>query len=1170
MKNLLKRMLIGFFLLAVVLPGSGVFSPIWGQSEQPGKLSREERVQLEADLKEAFQSGLDLFQEGSEASLKKALLLFENAGKLARQLGDKEQETLTNVILGRINSELGEQKKALEYYEQALLLNRMLGDSEGEAKTLMFIGAVYSDLGDQKKALEYYEQAVRLTRELGDRDFEARTLNTIGLVYYSLGEKEKALEYYVQVLPLWLKVGDRGIKAETLTGIGNVSSDLGEKNKALGYYQQALPLFRAVGNRGGEAKTLMFIGEVYSDLGEQKKALEYLEQTLPIFRAVGDRRGEATTLRGIGVLYSILGEKKKALEYLEQALALFRSVAERGGEAATLSRIGLEYYNLGEMKKALEYYEEALPLSRAVGDRGGEALTLSGIGSVYSNFGQRKKALEYYELALSLSRSGGDRGLEATMLNNSGGEYSALGDKKKALEYYEQALSLSRSEGGRAGDAATLNNIGLVNSELGEKKKALQYYEQALTLLRAAGDRGGSAKTLYNIGLLYSDIGVNKKALEYYEQALSLSRSVGDRGGEATTLTGIGQVFYALGEQKKALEYYEQALPVLRVVGDNVGEATTLHDIGAVYSYLGDLKKALEYYEQALPLWRAVGDRRGEAKTLSNIGFCFPSRKHEILIFFEKQSLNRLQGLRGLALGLEKDTQQAFLKSIEIEYRILADLLFTSGRVPEGLEVLRMLKEDEFYDFTTKSKDDISWLSAQATLTLAESKAEKSIEDGLKPWVALISEQTELFTAESRGELTEAQKKRKEALPGEIEQARSNFRAAREQVEKDLQAAPTSVTPKSVTDLQASLGKINAVTVFTLVGEKKLHLVLVTPQGLTYRSTDIATSDVEKLISYFRNVLTDKYSDDKPAGKALYDLLVKPLNEELGKLKPKTLMWALDGRLRYIPMAALWDGEHYLVERFETPVYTIEPKTLESLASNAKWTGLGAGVSQAHGDFQALVNVPKELNAVIRTSENPEGKVAGELLQDETFTEVSFRGKLGKGFQLVHVASHFKFSEKGINDTGLLLGDGSLLTLARILEGKDLFKGVDLLTLSACETAIGSSDRAGSEIEGMAVVAQRQGAQGVLASLWKVDDPGTARLMAAFYRIRESKPGITKARALQLAQQEILGKGVDENGLPRGERAKPGIETLPQSGTPATRLDHPYYWAPFILIGNWQ
>jgi len=167
----------------------------------------------------------------------------------------------------------------------------------------------------------------------------------------------------------------------------------------------------------------------------------------------------------------------------------------------------------------------------------------------------------------------------------------------------------------------------------------------------------------------------------------------------------------------------------------------------------------------------------------------------------------------------------------------------------------------------------------------------------------------------------------------------------------------------------------------------------------------------------------------------------------------------------------------------------------------------------------------------------------GEEYLDEDFTAARLKDVSQREFQLLHVASHFQFSPRSENKSFLLLGDGQHLTLEDIQSQNYRFDNVDLLTLSACDTGRGGGrNESGKEIPGFGSIAQQQGAKAVLVTLWKVADQSTAELMAEMYQRRQEK-NLTKIEALQQAQISLLSQA---------------------------KYSHPFYWAPFILMGNWK
>jgi CHAT domain-containing protein len=194
---------------------------------------------------------------------------------------------------------------------------------------------------------------------------------------------------------------------------------------------------------------------------------------------------------------------------------------------------------------------------------------------------------------------------------------------------------------------------------------------------------------------------------------------------------------------------------------------------------------------------------------------------------------------------------------------------------------------------------------------------------------------------------------------------------------------------------------------------------------------------------------------------------------------------------------------------------------------------------------------------------------------DDAFTEETFRAALRQRFPVVHIASHFAVQPGNETDSFLLLGDGGRLSLAKIKTAVNLFGGVELLTLSACDTATGGTGTDGKEVESFAVLAQRQGAKAVMASLWPVADASTKQLMQSFYRIRNSQSGMLKAEALRRAQVSLLrGEAgelvgaIERRGLLTTSTQRSGDASTSTGGK--TNFAHPFFWAPFILIGNWR
>jgi CHAT domain-containing protein/Tfp pilus assembly protein PilF len=879
---------------------------------------------------------------------------------------------------------------------------------------------------------------------------------------------------------------------------------------------------------------------------EPRKAIENYERALPTFRLLQLRSVESLTLNRLGLAYAYVSQYGKAIDCYEQALAIMRKIGDRAAEGATLNDIGETYRSLSQYAKAIDFYEQALAIEREVGDRAGEGTTLNNVGEVYRYLSRYAKAVGFYEQALVIRREVHDRVGEGATLNNLGAAHASISKYAKAIGFYERALAIEREVGNRRGEGATLNNLGGIYCFLSQYAKAIDFYEQALFLRRAVGDRAGEGATLNNLGVVHDSLSHQATAIDFYEQALAIRRKVGDRAGEGATLDNLGGSYYGRGQQTKAIGFYEQALSIRRAIGNRAGEGATLNNLGLVYDSLGHHTKAIDFYEQALAIRREVGDRAGEAVTLMNLMLTLASQQRpRLAVLFGKQAVNVYQQIRQDLAGLDNDIRKTYLQSNEYTYRRLADLLLAQDRIAEAQQVLNLLKEEEFFDFVRRDSGQASSFAGRAELTPDETKWNQHYNKIAGRLTELGRERGELIALEDR---SAEQNQRLTLLDNELKIANEAFQKFLDRLEAEAsQHRLTEEKIVQVRDSEALKGTLRelgsgTVAIYTLVTEDKLWLILITPYGLRPAEAAITRTDLNTKIVAFRQSLENRRSDPRPLARELYQLILGPVEKDLAGAKAETILWSLDGAMRYLPVAALYDGEHYLIERFRNVVFTPASNANLKDVPAVQWRALGLGVSKAHKGFAALPGAQKELESIIHDeATNTHGVLPGAIQLDDAFTRQSMLSALHQRYRVVHIASHFRFKPGNETDSYLLLGDGGHMSLADVGTMENPFDGVDLLTLSACDTASGGTGANGKEVEGFAVLAQRKGAKAVIATLWPVADASTNELMQSFYRIRDSNKGMPKVEALQQAQLALLH---------------------------GSTYSHPYYWAPFILIGN--
>jgi CHAT domain-containing protein len=318
---------------------------------------------------------------------------------------------------------------------------------------------------------------------------------------------------------------------------------------------------------------------------------------------------------------------------------------------------------------------------------------------------------------------------------------------------------------------------------------------------------------------------------------------------------------------------------------------------------------------------------------------------------------------------------------------------------------------------------------------------------------------------------TAADTEQLQALEADLGVARQAFEQFLAQVQAEWRNAPQpsdtmhrlAEESQGLMDTLRELGP-GTVALYTLVSDTTYRVILTTPEVQIAREYPMTAADLNRAVHAFRAVLAPTSEggplrDPRPLARELYQIVVAPVAQDLQQAHAQTLLWSLDGVLRYLPLAALYDGEQYLLERYRLVVFTPASHTRLKDLPRPQWTGLGVGVSKEHAYFTALPAVPDELRSIIRDPTLPEaqGVLPGTIHLDEAFTAPALRAALRQGYPVVHIASHFQFHPGDETASFLLLGDGSHLTLAQLKTWPQPFQGVDLLTLSACNSALGGA-----------------------------------------------------------------------------------------------------------------
>lgn len=837
----------------------------------------------------------------------------------------------------------------------------------------------------------------------------------------------------------------------------------------------------------------------------------------------------------------------------------------------------------GKYSKALPHAEAQLRIAQSNGNESLGAAQ-NNLGEVLYNLGRYAEARQLYEHALQQveASKGADHLDVSVILNNLGGMMRELGEFDKATLLIERALAIAESTRGpdHPDIATSLNNLGLLHKQMGRSEQALKLLERSLSIREKTlgSEAFDTARSLNNLASVYVQLKRYAQALPLYERALEITvkRMGAQHVAVAIRLNNLASVKFHLGDFEGAQSLYEQAATITTSsLGPiHVNNATNLNNLAGVLEAANRFEQSRVLYERALLVSLAAAVPENSFNILANLArFHDTQGDADKAVFFGKLAINTFQSIRFNALNMDRNVRRSLIAKNQQIYHELANWLIDAGRIGEARHVLKMLKEEEYFDFIRR--DD----TADSRLTRI------NFIDAEETWhhqfVAFAGEAKTLGNKHTHLDKPEEEEASENESPfgkvwADLENLEARFLSF-------LHELPTGanrvlerehIVPNKRKDIlvmgrSASTAPEVALLEYVVAGDR-IRILLTIGKETTVHERHVDGKDFYRKLVAFRQSLESPRDDPRSLARELHNLLIEPVATNLRSARTKTLLLSLEGALRYIPFSALHDGDSYLAEQYSLVMHTAAVSEAASGNSAIEWEIAAFGTTKARAGFTALPGVERELAAIV-------GKtgLSGEVYLDDQFTSAQIRTSLDKGLPVLHVASHFKFAPGTEADSYLLLGDGRFLTLRELREGDYPLAKLDLLALSACETAMhGGREANGREVEGMAVLARSKGAKAVLATLWPIADESTPELMKKFYITRKNGSTST-AEALRHAQialingdtkaiENQMSTGLTSRGVRREIRSDGRI---PFAANPSAPYAHPYFWAPFVLIG---
>ena len=882
--------------------------------------------------------------------------------------------------------------------------------------------------------------------------------------------------------------------------------------------------------------------------------------------------------------------KRAAIEKYELALPLFQSAGDNYRQALTLQSIGMSYFPLNEFRKVLDHFERARVLAVTIGDRRLEAATETWIGGMLDILGDVGKALDHYQRALALAREVNSRLAEGSALTSIGKIYTDAADWQKALEFYSQALPVFKEIQNKQNEAITLNNIGIAYFSLGEDQRALDYLQQSVGLLRAGGDKNSEAVTLLNIGRIHRRLGEYAKAKSYYNQVQAIQRETGNRPLEGETLDEIGLAYSAEGHNEKAVEFHRQAVEIQHAVGNLRREALARNNLGEAYNFLGQPDKALEQFTQAVTTFRSIADLRSAATSLEGIaraelkrGNLADARKNI------EESLTLRETVRSRSGSLQ--LRASYRATVEKAYEFYIDLLMQQhaqnpgkGYDAEALAASERGRARSLLEQLSEARIDIRQ-GVDAALIDKE-------RDLTRVMNAKAQREMQLKVRKGSAEELATLQREISALEDEYQQVQAAIRKSSPQY-----AALTQPQPLGLKDIQQLLDADSLLLEYAL-GEERSYVWAVTRNSLkAYQlprreaientARDVAELLTERSITGSPETPAERNAriaradaDFRRSAEVLSDLILARVAAELGK---KRLIVVADGALQYVPFAALPNVkgtqplilDHELVSLPSASAFAVQRRNLEGRAAAPKALAVIADpvfssddarfkpstqakaasgtdstriIEHVLGRVDVGVSIPRlpftrwEADQILAVA--PKGS-SMNALDFRANRAIATSGELSK-YRYVHFATHgyVDILRSGLSAIVLSLVDEQGKAQDGFLRTHDIYNldlPAEMVVLSACQTALGK-DVTGEGLDGLTRAFSYAGARRLVVSLWAVNDKATATLMQRFYTemLRNNK---TPAAALRAAQIEMLR---------------------------TRQWQSPYYWAAFVMEGEWN
>ncbi|MGF1480957.1 MAG: CHAT domain-containing protein [Cyanophyceae cyanobacterium] len=824
-------------------------------------------------------------------------------------------------------------------------------------------------------------------------------------------------------------------------------------------------------------------------------------------------------------------------------------------DASSLVQQGVQLYQVGDLPGAIAQWQAALKMYHDTQNLTNETVVLENLARAYQQMGQTNQAIDYWEQAIANSRQLDNWQHVGRALTEQAQAYSRIGQQRQAIALLcgdgdecapKSAVQIAREQQDRLGQAAALGSLGEATRLRGDYSRALKSLQDSLKIAKKIQNRQLQASALNSLGNTTSNLArVNERRAESAQQIGEIEQA---RQFQET----------ATRQNDQALQYFQESLDLAQAQNNPVGQMRSLLNAIPLYYRQGANRAAAQTVRQAravldeLPPTRekvyAAIDLTNQLQSGGSPTQCLKPEFHPIASALLQQAtsiaeqladdraLSFALGERGHFYECRQDYEQALSFTRQARWAAEQDLLAADSLYRWEWQTGRILiAQGHASEAIGAYEQAIATLeSIRDDLLAANRELQFDFRDTVEPiyreLMALkletVSSPFTQATADTRTQLTSVLETADSLKLAELQNYFGD--------ECDLRGLERASIDVAGTEMDTAVFS-------SIILDEQTAIIVSFPDGRKQVSqVPVDRETLREEVNQFRLGLERFFDQYRPQqAQKLYNWLIRPFEDELAQAQIQTLVFAQDGILRSVPMAALHDGEQFLIQKYAVatiPSLSLTvPRPLERQELRALALGLSESVTIDGRGYPPLPYVRQEINQLQQLLEG------SKPLLNEEFTPQRLQQELGENaYPVIHIATHGVF---GIvpEDTFLVTGSQEKLTISEL---DDLLRRtspgdepIELLTLTACQTAIGDERSA----LGLAGVALQAGAKSALASLWSIEDAATAQMAERFYR-GLSDPNLNRAQALQQAQVTLIEEG---------------------------EYAHPAYWAPYILIGNW-